>query len=195
MNIVNKTDHYIAKLAQSKRVKVITFFLAFFEQSFSPILVEAYILIILSYRKDISWKLISFISALGSTLGAFVTYCIGFILFQKFGEHVIDMFEISSFVDRARVLYSDNVFIAQFMTAFTPLPDRIFSFIAGMFGASLLLVLSATFCGRFLRAAIVAYLAYEWGDEAREFIKKHTRLAMVVAIFLVALYVLYKVLG
>jgi membrane protein YqaA with SNARE-associated domain len=97
--------------------------------------------------------------------------------------------------EKAQVLFADNVFIAQFLATLTPLPDRVFSFVAGAFGASLITVLTATTLGRLLRVSVIAYLAYEWGDEARDFIKKHTRLAVLLLAGLAALYVLYKSLA
>jgi membrane protein YqaA with SNARE-associated domain len=176
-------------------VPLITFVLAFLEQSISPILPEAYIALILSYRKDISWRFLSFVSACGSTTGSLVTYTLGYFLYASYGEKLVLAFGWETVFEKAKILFADNVFIAQFLATLTPLPDRVFSFVAGAFGASLILVLIATFLGRLLRASIVAYLAYEWGDEARDFIKKHTKLAMIVLASLVLLYSAYQVLA
>lgn len=194
MNLVLKTDHILDRLSKSKRVPFITFVLAFLEQSISPILPEAYIALILSYRKDISWKFLSFVSACGSTTGSLVTYTLGYFLYASYGERLVEVLGWGAVFEKAKVLFADNVFIAQFLATLTPLPDRVFSFVAGAFGASLILVLIATFLGRLLRVSVVAYLAYEWGDEARGFIKKHTRLAIILLVLLVLLYVIYQVL-
>ncbi len=195
MNLVLKTDHILSRLSKSKRVPLITFVLAFLEQSISPILPEAYIALILSYRKDISWRFLSFVSACGSTTGSLVTYTLGYFLYASYGEKLVVALGWETVFEKAKILFADNVFIAQFLATLTPLPDRVFSFVAGAFGASLILVLIATFLGRLLRASIVAYLAYEWGDEARDFIKKHTKLAMIVLASLVLLYSAYQVLA
>lgn len=194
MNLVLKTDHILSRLAKSKRVPHVTFILAFLEQSFSPILPEAYVALILSYRKDISWKFLSFVSACGSVCGAFVTYLLGYFLYASYGERLVEVLGWGAVFEKAKVLFADNVFIAQFLATLTPLPDRVFSFVAGAFGASLVLVLVATFFGRLLRISVVAYLAYEWGDEARDFIKKHTKLAILLLVSLALSYLLYKVL-
>ncbi len=195
MNPVLKTDHVLNKLSKSKRVPLVTFALAFLEQSFSPILPEAYVALILSYRKDISWKFLSFVSACGSSCGALVTYMLGYFLYASYGEKMAAAFGWGEVFEKARVLFADNVFIAQFLATLTPLPDRVFSFVAGAFGASLILILIATFFGRLLRISVVAYLAYEWGDEARDLVKKHTKLAAIVLAGFVLLYTLYKFLG
>ena len=192
MNLVRNTDHLLERLSKSKHISLITFVLAFLEQSISPILPEAYVALILSYRKDISWKMLSFVSACGSMFGALMTYGIGYVLYRKYGTTIIETFGWQDFFEKAKVLFADNVFVAQFLASITPLPDRVFAFVAGAFGATLLLVLIGSFLGRLVRVMIVAYLAYEWGDEARDFIKKHTKLAGGIALLLVVLYLVYK---
>lgn len=192
MNLVFKTDQVLNKLSRSKRVPQVTFILAFLEQSVSPILPEAYVALVLSYRKDISWRFLSLVSACGSTFGAFVTYTLGYFLYASYGEKIVTALGWKSVFEKAQTLFADNVFVAQFLATLTPLPDRVFSFVAGAFSASLITVLIATILGRLLRISLVAYLAYEWGDEARDFIKKHTRLAALLLAGLTALYVLYK---
>ncbi len=67
------------------------------------------------------------------------------------------------------------------------------TFVAGAFGLSLFLVLLASFLGRLTRALIVGYLAYEWGDEARNFIKKHTKAATIAITIFVVFYILYTI--
>jgi membrane protein YqaA with SNARE-associated domain len=195
MNLVFKTDQILNKLSRSKRVPLVTFILAFLEQSISPVLPEAYVALVLSYRKDLSWRFLSLVSACGSTLGAFVTYILGYFLYASYGEKIVIALGWGQVFEKAQVLFADNVFIAQFLATLTPLPDRVFSFVAGAFGASLITVLTATTLGRLLRVSVIAYLAYEWGDEARDFIKKHTRLAVLLLAGLAALYVLYKSLA
>lgn len=171
---------------------MITFVLAFLEQSISPILPEAYIVLILSYRKDISWKFLSFVSACGSTLGALITYGLGYFLYASYGATLIEKLGWKEVFEQAKTLFDNSIFVTQFLASLTPLPDRVFSFVAGAFGATLLYVLLGSFFGRLLRVGIIAYLAYEWGDEAREFIKKHTKIATLLLIIAIIAYGVYK---
>lgn len=192
MNFVTKTDHVLERLSKSRRVGMITFVLAFLEQSISPILPEAYIVLILSYRKDISWKFLSFVSACGSTLGALITYGLGYFLYASYGATLIEKLGWKEVFEQAKTLFDNSIFVTQFLASLTPLPDRVFSFVAGAFGATLLYVLLGSFFGRLLRVGIIAYLAYEWGDEAREFIKKHTKIATLLLIIAIIAYGVYK---
>jgi membrane protein DedA with SNARE-associated domain len=82
-----------------------------------------------------------------------------------------------------------------FLAAFTPLPDRIFAFLSGVFSLSFFVVTLAFFFGRLIRVGIVAYFSYEYGDEAREYILKHTKLATVIVALLALLYIGLKYFG
>lgn len=194
MNIVLSTDKVLARLVASKRVFSVTFILAFFEQSISPIMPDAYLVLVLAYRKDISWKKLSFVSALGSACGGVFTYFLGFFFYKEYGSRIIDAFGWGGVVEQARSLFAGNVYWAQFMAAVTPLPDRVFSFVAGAFSVNLFAVFIMLFLGRILRALFVGYMAYEWGDEVRLYIKKHTRTAIITAIIGALLFGVYHYL-
>ena len=71
------TDATIAKLSKMKHIKSVIFLTAFLEATISPLLPEVLLLVVLSYRKDISWKLLSSVSAFGSATGALLMYSLG----------------------------------------------------------------------------------------------------------------------
>lgn len=184
----------LVRLSKTKHLFVVTFFVAFFEATVSPLLPEAFLLIVLAYRKDISWKLLSFVSAVGSSCGALLMYVFGATLYGKYGEKILSILHGESVAEKAKVLFDDNAFSAQFFAALTPLPDRVFSFLAGAFFVSPVIIFFATFCGRLLRVAPVAYLSFEYGDEARVYIKKHTKNASIMIGAGIVCYVCYKII-
>ena len=192
MKIFTHVDATINRLSKTKYIKSVTFVVAFLEATISPILPEAFLLIVLAYRKDISWKLLSLISALGSSVGALAMYLLGATLYKSYGQSMLSFINGEGFAEKARVLFAENAFSAQFFAALTPLPDRVFSFLAGAFLISMPIIFIATFCGRLIRVAPVAYLSYEYGDEARVYIKRHTKKASIVIGILVVGYILYK---
>lgn len=192
MNILHKTDRYIERLVRTPHTKVAVFFVAFLEATISPVLPEAFLALILAYRKDISWKLLSAVSALGSAVGSLAMYSLGYFLYGRYGASLLQLLHGEDLVEKARSLFNDNAFVAQFIASLTPLPDRVFSFLAGAFGVSLVVVFIATFMGRFLRAGIAAYLSYEYGDEARVYIRRHTKTATVAIVVGLLFYIVYK---
>jgi membrane protein YqaA with SNARE-associated domain len=191
MKLLTRVDETINSLSRTKHIKSVTFIVAFFEASISPILPEAFLLVVLAYRKDISWKLLSFISACGSTFGALVMYVLGATIYTSYGASILSFLHGEAVAERAKTLFADNAFYAQFFAALTPLPDRVFSFLAGAFMVSIPIIIVATFLGRLIRVAPVAYLSYEYGDEARVYIKRHTKKATIAVVVLIVIYILY----
>jgi membrane protein YqaA with SNARE-associated domain len=191
MNLFLQGDSAINKLSRSKYIPLVTFVVAFFEATISPILPEALLLVVLAYRKDISWKLLSLLTALGSACGALVMYFLGMTLYGSYGQAVLEFLRGEIVATEAERLFKQNAFMAQFVASLTPLPDRVFSFLAGAFLVSPLVVFVATFFARLIRASVVAYLSYEYGDEARVYIKRHTRFVTLLVVGIVVAYLIY----
>lgn len=190
-----KIDRMIKYVATRTWIKTGVFVIAFLETTISPVLPELVVAAVLSYRKDISWKLLSTISALGSAAGATTLYLFGRYLYKAHEAWFQNIFDSSILASYTENLLSQNVFVSIFLAAFTPLPDRIFAFLSGVFLLSFPVVVVAFFLARLVRVGIVAYFSYEFGDEARTYILKHTRRVTVALLILVALYILAKVQG
>lgn len=190
---VKRIDKVIKYVATRTWIKSGLFIVALLETTVSPVLPELVVAAVLTYRKDLSWKLLSFISALGSATGAALLYVTGRYLYkthEAFFEHVLGG-ALGSYTEK---LFEHNAFVSMFLAAFTPLPDRVFAFLSGVFSLPFMIVVLAFFIGRFIRVAIVAYFSYHFGDEARHYILKHTRLVTMIIVALVALYVALKVI-
>lgn len=96
-----------------------------------------------------------------------------------------------SIAEKTKSLFAENAFAAQFFAALTPLPDRVFSFLAGAFLVSPFIIFCATFLGRLIRVVPIAYLSYEYGDEARIYIQKHTKKVSIAIVIALICYLLY----
>ena len=192
MTLFTQGDKVLERFSKTRYLKSVTFVVAFLEATISPILPEAFLLLVLVYRKDISWKILSLVSSFGSACGALVMYVIGHLFYDTYGEKIVGILRGADLVEKAKLLFIDNAFMAQFMASLTPLPDRVFSFLAGAFLVSPFMVFVATFLGRLVRIAPIAYLSYEFGDEARVYIKKHTKIVSWVIVFAVLSFVAYS---
>jgi len=187
-------DRWIAYVATRSWIRTGVYIVAVLETTISPLLPELVVAAVLSYRKDISWKLLSFISALGSATGASILYLVGKYLYRThevFFEKILGG-ALGVYTEN---LFQYNTFVSMFLAAFTPLPDRIFAFLSGVFSLSFPVVIFAFFVGRYIRVGIVAYFSYEYGDEARAYILKHTKLATGVVAILILLYIGLKYFG
>lgn len=190
-----KIDRFIRYVATRTWIKSGIFFVALLETTISPVLPELIVAAVLSYRKDISWKLLSIISALGSTTGAALLYLLGKYLYKAHETWFQNVFDSSLLASYTENLFAHNAFVSMFLAAFTPLPDRIFAILSGVFLLPFFVVVSAFFLGRLIRVAIVAYFSYEFGDEARAYILKHTKTVTIAIVILVGFYIVAKMRG
>lgn len=192
---VKRVDKWIAYVVNHVWVKTGIFIVAFFEATILPVLPEIVVGAVLTYRKDLSWKKLSIISALGSAGGAATLYLVGRYLY-KAHQVWFDTFLNGSLVaSHAAAFLNDNYFIAMVFASFTPLPDRVFAFMAGILTLSFPVVVLAFFLGRLLRVGIVAYFSYHYGEEARMYILKHTKTVSIIILALIFLYILLTYLG
>jgi membrane protein YqaA with SNARE-associated domain len=191
---VRRIDRWIKYIATRRWIRTGVYVVALLEATISPLLPELVVAAVLSYRKDISWKVLSFFSALGSVTGVALLYMAGKYLYKAheifFEAHLGGSLGI--YTER---LLAHNTFVSMFLAAFTPLPDRIFALLSGVFSLSFPVVLGAFFVGRYIRVGIVAFFSYHYGDEARGYILKHTKTVTVIILVLLILYVLGKYLG
>ena len=110
------------KLSKTKHLLPITFLVAFFEATISPFLPELFLLIVLAYRKNISWMLLSVVSALGSACGALTMFVLGKLFYVTYGKTIITYLGGEGIVEKAQELFTANAFFAQFFASLTPLP-------------------------------------------------------------------------
>lgn len=192
---LGRIDKWVAYVATHAWVRVGIFFVAVLETTISPLLPELVVAAVLTYRKDISWKVLSAISALGSATGAALLYVLGRYIYRTHQGWFENLFSSSVLTQYTETLFTHNAFVSMFLAAFTPLPDRIFAFLSGVFSLPFLVVVSAFFLGRLIRVGIVAYFSYHFGDEARAYILKHTKFVAILLCVLVAGYIILKMQG
>ena len=143
-------------------------------------------------KRSIRYGLIcSFFSVLGGTIAFSLGLWIG-------GENVIAICEkvhLGSKVDLALQLYQKYDFWAIAISALTPVPYMLFSWLGGMAKVSLskFIVISIVF--RTMRFGGESLLFYFFGEKARRLVEKYFNIATIVVIVLLALvvYIVKKV--
>ena len=192
---IKRVDRWVAYVVRHTYIKTAIFLVAVLEATISPFLPEIVIAGVLTYRKDLSWKLLSLVSALGSATGVAILYVLGKFLYRTHQVTFDRILDGGQFATYTQDILSQNTFVAIFIASFTPLPDRIFAFLSGVLSLPFFIVIIAFFLGRLLRASIVAYFSYEFGDEARIYILKHTRIVTVILCVIILGYILYRIRG
>jgi len=148
-------------------------------------------------KRSLRYGLIcSFFSVLGGTIAFSLGLAIG-------GERVVSFFEVLSLgpihlgdkVHQALMLYQRYDFWAIAISALTPVPYMLFSWVGGMAGVSLLKFVAISLVFRTMRFGCEALLFYFLGEKARRLIEKYFNLATVIVIILLVLlvYIMKKV--
>ena len=139
-------------------------------------------------KKSIRYGLLcSFFSVLGGT----IAFCLGLAIG---GERVISFFEMLSvgplhFADKtqkALELYQEYDFWAIAISALTPVPYMLFSWLGGMAGVSIWKFVGISLVFRTMRFGGESLLFYFLGEKARKLIEKYFNIATVIVIILLA---------
>ncbi len=132
----------------------------------------------------------AFFSVLGGTIAFSLGLAIG-------GENVVHFFEQISFgpvhlsekANLALELYKKYDFWAIAISALTPVPYMLFSWVGGMADVSLIKFIGVSLIFRTMRFGGEALLFYFLGERARRLIEKYFNIATIIAIIILALLV------
>jgi len=178
-NWFRKLYDWVLSWAYKKYSSVALFVLAFAESSFFPIPPDI-LQIALSVSKPKKSFFYALISSIGSVLGGILGYFIGLFLFSSFGSFIINTLGYESQFQAVGNLYASYAFFAILVSAFTPIPYKVFTIAAGVWQVGLLPLITASIIGRSARFFIVAALIYFFGPKIKEFIDRYFNLLTVV---------------
>ncbi|MHC4530801.1 MAG: YqaA family protein [Planctomycetota bacterium] len=135
------------------------------------------------------------ICSLFSVLGGTIAFSLGLAIG---GENVVDLFNTIGFGAKAQLaldFYTKYDFWAISISALTPVPYMLFSWLGGMAGVSLLKFVAISIVFRTMRFGGEAVLFYFLGEKARRLIEKYFNLATFIVIILLVLlvYIMKKV--
>lgn len=147
--------------------------LSFAESSVFPIPPDV-LLIALCLGDRRKWVWFAAVCSLASLLGGLLGYLIGWgfwsVVDQWFYAYVPG-FTPEAF-EKVQGLYEKWDFWIVFIAAFTPIPYKVITITAGVFGINLMAFSVATAIGRSARFFLVAFLIYWFGEPITRFIDK-----------------------
>lgn len=166
--------------------------LAFAESIFFPIPVDVYLIPLVILRVQ-SWKYYAIVATLASVLGGIVGYALGFFLFSIIGEKIVALYNFESEIVLVGEWLSRNTFWATFISAFTPIPYKVFTLSAGLLHAPFFIFLFASLLGRFLRYIAVSFITHIWGAQfVRLVLRNFTTVTFFVLFIVIFGYVLIR---
>ncbi|MCH7909661.1 MAG: DedA family protein [Candidatus Hydrogenedentes bacterium] len=173
------------------------FFIAFAESSVFPIPPDVLLIALCLGRRE-RWFRFAGLCTVGSLLGGLAGYAIGWGIWGAVDEWFFTY--VPGFTrevyERVQGLYTTYDFWIIFVAAFTPIPYKIITITAGVFGIGLPMFVVATLVGRAARFMTVAYLIHRFGSPIQKFIERNFNLLTIVfSVLLVGGFVLLRFVG
>lgn len=177
--------------AEGKNAKWWLFGISFAESSFFPIPPDVLLAAILMTKERVRAFYYASITTAGSVLGGLFGYAIGYFFFQTVGAWLVNTYHLETQMVTVQKLFADNAFFAIFVAAFTPIPYKVFTIAAGLFGISIPTFIIASILGRGGRFfAVATVMKYFGGHIARVFYEYFNLISLVlVALIGIVLYV------
>jgi membrane protein YqaA with SNARE-associated domain len=187
---------WVLSFAHHRHATAALFGLSFAESSFFPIPPDVLLMpLCLGNRRKAFW--FATVCTVASVLGAIVGYWIGWGFWHAMDDfffRYIPGFTPAQF-QKVQRLYEQYNFWVVFIAAFTPIPYKVITIAAGVFGINIPMFLVASVIGRGLRFFLVAGLMWKFGQPIVKFIDKYFNLLCVVfTVLLVGGFALIKLL-
>ncbi len=185
----NKALLFFEKYAQTKYADWILAGTAFSEASFFLVPPDVFLIGILMYGAN-RWVYYVSFTTIFSVLGGLFGYLIGALFFDAFGELIINTYNLENAFETVSTLYNNNAFWTVFVSAFTPIPYKVFTITAGLFKINLLVFLLASLFGRATRFFLVAYVMRVFGEKVLRVFMKYFNVITLILVFAVLLLLL-----
>ncbi|MDA1273208.1 MAG: DedA family protein [Verrucomicrobia bacterium] len=148
------------------------FCIAFAEASFFPIPPDVLLvaLCVGASRKSLRFALIC---SVGSVLGGMFGYLIGYGAWHVVKDLFIPYVFSQALFDKVQGLYQQNAFVALLAAAFTPIPYKVFTVAAGVFGVDFLTLVGTSLMGRSARFFLVGGVLFFFGPTMKALLEKY----------------------
>lgn len=185
MKWLKRTYDWVLSWAETPYGPIALGVLAFAESSFFPIPPDV-LLIALCLGDPAKWIHFALICSVAFISGGLVGYAIGWGLWAAVDQiffSYVPGFSPEKF-EMVQGLYENYNFWIVFVAAFTPIPYKVITITAGVFGINLPMFIIATIVGRSARFFLVGFLLKLFGEPIRDFIERRFNLVTIVFVIL-----------
>ncbi|HEY1041766.1 MAG TPA: YqaA family protein [Candidatus Paceibacterota bacterium] len=194
MNIKAHIGRWINYVAESRYALWLIGGISFIESIFFPIPPDVFIVPLVAQKKY-TWIQVGAVAAVGATLGALLAYGIGYFFYDQFAG-VLHLSDSSGLLGQISGIYDKYGFFAVVLAAFTPVPDKLFTFGSGFLKFALLPYLIAYTIGKGARMFLFAYIGEMYGQAvAEKSLKKITFITIGVGVIIAILIFLGTLLS
>ncbi|MDP3989058.1 MAG: VTT domain-containing protein [bacterium] len=128
----------------------------------------------------------------GSVVGGVLGYSVGAIFFETLGVRLVELYSLADEVSQVSVYFDQNAFVAIFLSAFTPIPYKVFTISAGLFHISLVQFIVASLVGRGARFYLEVFVVKRYGKELGQLFFKYFNLISFVFAILILIWVFVR---
>jgi membrane protein YqaA with SNARE-associated domain len=189
-NPLKKLYRWTLRFAETKYAVLALSIVAITESIFFPVPPDA-ILIPLAIARPKKALFFCLVCSASSVLGGTIGYLIGFYLSDPVAIPLIRFFGLEAAFHQVKLEYTKHAALAVALSAFTPIPYKVFAIGAGICKISIVtfIVFSAIF--RTARFLMLSLLCWKFGEKAKTFIEKHINwLTLLLAIIIIVIVLL-----
>jgi membrane protein YqaA with SNARE-associated domain len=194
--VYTRLYHWVLHGADSPRANWALFFIAFAESSFFPIPPDVLLIALVMGRPAKAFRFAS-IASLGSVLGGMLGYLIGWGFWEATQGFFFRLPGLTPEAFAAQAARYDQYGLSiVFLAAFTPIPYKLITISAGVFGIAFLPFVLASIVGRAGRFFLVAWLLHRFGPRFAPVIERHfEKFALAFGVLLVGGFIVIKLLA
>ena len=185
MTILRRLYDWSMRSAAHRHALPALFLIAFVEASFFPIPPDVLIIPMILAAREKAW-LIALVATIGSVVGGFLGYGIGWGLFEVIGRPLLDFYGYSGQFEEFAAMYNEWGGGIVAAGGFTPFPYKVITIASGTTGLDPLTFGLASLVSRAGRFFLVAALLYWFGPAIRNFIEAW--LPQLAALFFALLF-------
>jgi len=191
---LRRANDWVLSWAQTPYGTPALFVLAFAESSFFPIPPDILLIALAVAIPKKSFKYAG-ICSLGSVLGGVFGWVIGKYFFESIGGDIIQSLGLMEKFEVVKAYYNESAFLYIFISAFTPIPYKVFTIAAGACHIPLATLIAASVIGRSARFFLVAALIHHFGSSIKTFMDKYfDLLCIIMTLLLIGGFLLLKIL-
>lgn len=161
------------------------FAIAFVESSVFPIPPDVLLIAMVLAAPTSAWR-IALVCSVGSLLGGYFGYGIGYFLYESVGASIIAFYGYEVAFEDFRRLYTEWGFWIVSMAGFTPFPYKVITIASGTVNLDPALFGAASAVSRTARFFLVAALLRKFGTPIRGFIERY--LGLLTSLFFALLF-------
>lgn len=187
MEFIHALTDGVVAFAASPYAVIILFVLAFAESSFFPIPPDV-LMIPLALADAGNALFFALLTTIGSVIGGVFGYYIGYLG----GRPLLAKFAKGEKIEIIKEYYNKYDIWAVGLAALTPIPYKLFTISAGVFGLDIKRFIIASFIGRGLRFFAVGIMIWLFGPTIQWFLEEYLEIAILVfSLLLIGGFVLF----